>query len=84
MPGPIELKFGVWVSYDVYRNANHVDADLGSILVKNGKSEILIFSAISACNPAKSNLPGQIKFILGRCDPHDEYMNPIVLSRGQR
>ncbi len=37
VPGPIELKFGVWVSYDVYRDAVHFGADLGSISVKNGK-----------------------------------------------
>ena len=36
-----------------------------------------IFSVFLACNQVKSSLPGQIKFILGMCVPHDEYMNPI-------
>ncbi len=44
----------------------------------------LIFLLLSSCNPAKSKLPGQIKFILGRCVPHDEYMNAIDLGRCQR
>ncbi len=40
MPGPIELTFGVGVSYDVYRNAIYFGVDLGSILVKMGNFDI--------------------------------------------
>ena len=35
-------------------------------------------------NNDKSTMPDPIKFILGMYVPHDEYMTPIVLERGQR
>ena len=41
---------------------------------------VCVYVTLSLVNTLKSRMSGPMKFKLGACVPHDEYMNPIVFG----